>query len=97
MLKRESKWHNLWSKWPISDMVFYNIKMLSCSGPLGSTLKLTGAMKWGTVWASSSTGTGIMKGRSWTFVFYKVNFKVLSLTFHKSCISWGRSLYFISF
>ena len=70
VLKRESKWHNLWSKWPISDLVFYNIKMPPCSGPLGSTLQLTGALKWGTVWTSSSTGTGIMKGQSWTFVFY---------------------------
>ena len=70
LLKRESKWHDLWSKWPISDLVFYNIKMPPCSGPLGSTLQLTGALKWGTVWTSSSTGTGIMKGRSWTFVFY---------------------------
>ena len=70
VLKRESKWQDLWSKWPISDLVFYNIKMPPCSGPLGSTLQLTGALKWGTVWTSSSTGTGIMKGRSWTFVFY---------------------------
>ena len=70
VLKRESKWHDLWSKWPISDLVFYNIKMPPCSSPLGSTLQLTGALKWGTVWISSSTGTGIMKGRSWTFVFY---------------------------
>ena len=70
VLKRESKWHYLWSKWPISDLVFYNIKMPPCSVPLGSTLQLTGALKWGTVWTSSSTGTGIMKGRSWTFVFY---------------------------
>ena len=68
VLKRKSKWHDLWSKWPISDLVFYNIKMPPCSGLLGSTLQLTGALKWGTVWTSSSTGTGIMKGR--TFVFY---------------------------
>ena len=64
----ESKWSNLWSKRPI--FVFYNIKMLPCSGPLGSTLTLTGALKWGTVWTSTSTGTGIMKGQSWTFVLY---------------------------
>ena len=70
VLKRKSKWHDLWSKWPISDLVFYNIKMTPCSGPLGSTLQLTGALKWGTAWTSSSTGTGIMKGQSWTFVFY---------------------------
>ena len=70
VLKRESKWHDLWSKWPISDLVFYNIKMPLYSGSLGSTLQLTGALKWDTLWTSSSTGTGIMKGRSWTFVFY---------------------------
>ena len=50
--------------------MFYNMKMPPCSGPLGSTLQLTGALKWGTVWTSSSTGTGIMKGLNWTFVFY---------------------------
>ena len=58
----KSQWHDLWSKWPIFDLVFYNIKMSSCSGPLGSTLPLTGALKWGTVWTSTSSGTGIMKG-----------------------------------
>ena len=46
------------------------MKIPPCSGPLDSTLQLTGALKWGTVWTSNSTGTGIMKGRSWTFVFY---------------------------
>ena len=55
---------------PISDLVFYNIKLPPCSGSLGSTLQLTGALRWGTVWTSSSTGIGIMKGRSWTLVFY---------------------------
>ena len=55
--------------------------MLPCSGPLGSTLPLTGALKWGTVWTSTSTGTGFMKGQSWTFVFYEVNSKVLTLKF----------------
>ena len=89
VLKKESKWHDLWSKWPIYDLVLYNV--IPCSGPLGSTLPLTGALKWGTAWTSSSTGTGIMKGQSWTFVFYKVNFKALTLTFHKSCTRWGRS------
>ena len=33
-------------------------------------LPLTGALKWGTVWTSTSTGTGIMKGQIWTTVFY---------------------------
>ena len=48
--------------------------MSPCSGPLGSTLTLIGALKWGTVWTSTSTGTGIMKGQSYSFVFYLVNF-----------------------
>ena len=64
VLKRESKWHNLWSKWPISDLVFYNIKMPPCSCPLGSSVLLTGALNWGTVQSSTSTDTGIMKGQS---------------------------------
>ena len=64
VLKRESKWHDLWSKWPISDLVFYNIKMPPCSCPLGSSLLLTGALKWGTVQTSTSTYTGIMKGQT---------------------------------
>ena len=64
VLKRESKWHDLWSKWPISDLVFYNIKMPPCSCPLGSSLLLTGALKWGTVQTSTSTYTGVMKGQT---------------------------------
>ena len=60
----ESKWPDLWSKWPIFDPVFYNIKMPPCSGSLGSTLSLTGNLKWVTVWTSTSTGTEIMKGQS---------------------------------
>ena len=44
--------------------MFYNIKIPPCSGPLGSTLPLTGALKWGTVQTSTSTDTGIMKGQS---------------------------------
>ena len=58
----ESKWLDLWSKWHIFDLVFYNIRMPPCSGPLGSILQLTEALKWGTVGTSSSTGTEIMKG-----------------------------------
>ena len=53
VLKRESKGHDLWSKWPISDLVFYNIKIPPCSCPLGSSLLLTGASKWGTVQTST--------------------------------------------
>ena len=37
--------------------------MSPCSGPLDSTLPLTGALKWGTVKTSTSTGKGIMKGQ----------------------------------
>ena len=62
VLKRESRWHNLWRKWLISDPVFYNMKMPPCSCPLGSsliltgaTIPLTGALKWGTVQNSTST------------------------------------------
>ena len=60
----KSQWCDLWSKWPNFDLLFYNIKMSPCSGPLGSTLTLTGALEWGTVWTSTSTGAGIMKGQS---------------------------------
>ena len=66
----ESKWPDLWSKWPIFDLMFYNLKMSPCSGPLSSFLPLTEALKWGIVWTSTSTGTGIMKVQSWTSVFY---------------------------
>ena len=58
----ESQWLNLWSKWPIFDLMFYNTKMQLCSGPLGSTLPLTGAFKWGTVWDYISTGIETMHG-----------------------------------
>ena len=64
VLERESKWHDLWSKWPISDLMFYNIKMPPSSCPLGFSLLLTGALKWGTVQTSTSTCKGIMKGQS---------------------------------
>ena len=64
MLKRESKWHNFWSKWPISDLVFYNIKMPPCPCPLGSSLILTGALKWGTIKTPNLTDIGLMKGQS---------------------------------
>ena len=79
MLKRESKWHDLWIKWPISDLVFYNIKIPLCSGLLGSTLQLTGAWKWGTVWTSTSNGTSIMKGQSKNFEIYSIENKYFDL------------------
>ena len=64
VLKKESKWHDLWSKWPIYDLMFYNIKMPPSSCPLGFSLLLTGALKWGTVQTSTSTYTGIMQGQT---------------------------------
>ena len=66
----ESKWPDLWSKWPIFDLVFCCLKLPPCSDALGSTLPLTGPLKWGKVWTSTSTGTGIMKNQNWAFVFY---------------------------
>ena len=71
----ESKWLALWSKWPTFDLIFYNIEIPPCFRPLSSTLPLTGALKWGTVWSSNSTGTGIMKGLSWTFWFLLSKFQ----------------------
>ena len=64
VLKRESKWHHLLSKWPISDLVFYNRKMPPCSCPLGSSLLLTGALERGRVQTSTSTDTGIIKDQT---------------------------------
>ena len=75
VLKRESKWLDLWSKWPISDLFFYHIKMLPCSCPLGSSLLLTGSLKWGTVQTSTSTNAGIMKGKSQNFESYLIENK----------------------
>ena len=56
----ESKWPELWSKWP----GILHCKISPCSGCLGSTLLLTGALEWGTVWTSTSTDTGVKKGQS---------------------------------
>ena len=64
VLDWESRWSNLWSKWPNFDLVFDNIKIWIYSGPLGSSLPLHEALKWGTVQISTSTSTGIMKGQS---------------------------------
>ena len=59
--QKKIKMTRLWSKWPISDLMFYNIKMPPSSCPLGFSLLLTGALKWGTVQTSTSTHTGILK------------------------------------
>ena len=64
VLKRKSKWHDLWSKWPISDLVFYNIKKSPCSCSLGLSILSSGALKWGNVQTSTSTYSGIMKGQT---------------------------------
>ena len=58
---------DFWSKWPISDLVSYNVKIPTCSTPLGSTLSLPGSLESGTVWTSISNGTDFLKGQSWTF------------------------------
>ena len=52
------------SNWPNFTMLFYYIKLPPHSSCPGSTLALTGALNWGTVWTSTSTGTGIVKGQS---------------------------------
>ena len=93
MLKRESKWHDLWGKWPISDLVFYNVKMPPCSCPLGSSLLLTGALNWGTVQICTSTYTGTMKGQTQNCEIYLIENIYSTLTLHNDCISWGRSSY----
>ena len=64
VLNWESRWSDLWSKWLIFDLVFYNMKNLLYFGHLGSTLPLTEALKWGAVQTSTSISTGIMKGQS---------------------------------
>ena len=67
--------------------MFNDIKMPPCSGPCGSNLILTGALKWGTVWSSTSTGTGIMKGQSKNFEVYFIENKYSTSTFQNSCTS----------
>ena len=39
-----------------------NIKVPPHSGPQRSILPLIGALEWGTVWTSTSTGIGITQG-----------------------------------
>ena len=62
----------LCTNWPKITMLFYYLKVPKDFSPLGPTLALTGALKWGTVWTSTSNGTGIMKGQSWSKC--KINF-----------------------
>ena len=65
--QKKIKMTDLCSKWSICDLVLYNIKMPPCSGPLGSTLPLTGALKWGTVWTCISTSKETIHGQSKNF------------------------------
>ena len=51
----------LCTNWPKITMLFYYLKVPKDFSPLGPTLALTGALKWGTVWTSISNGTGITK------------------------------------
>ena len=82
---------------PNFTMPFYYIKVPPHFSPPGSTLALTGALKWGTVWSSTSTGTGIVKGQSLSNQIYFTKKARSSLTFHNSCVSWGRTSYSTSF
>ena len=62
----------LCTNWPKFTMLFYYLKVPPHFSPPGPTLALTGALKWGTVWTSTSNGTGIMKGQSWSCIL--INF-----------------------
>ena len=54
----------LCTKSPNLTMLFYYIKMWTSSSPFHPFLQLTGALKWGTVWTSTSTGIETMHGQS---------------------------------
>ena len=84
----------LCTKQPIFNMLDWIVKIPPHSSLQSSTLALTGALNWGTVWASTSTSTGIVKGQSLSNQIYFTKKKPRStLTFHNSCASWSRSLY----
>ena len=53
----------LCSKRPIFNKLVWIEKVVVHSSHQGSTLPLSGALKWVTVWTSTSTGTRIMKGQ----------------------------------
>ena len=61
---------NLCTKQPIFNELVWIIKVPPHSSPQNFNLALTGALKWGTVWTSISTGTRIVKDQIWTCVFY---------------------------
>ena len=52
--------------------LFYYIKVPACSGLHYSTLPLTGALKWGTVWTSVSIGRETKKGQSLKLHIYLI-------------------------
>ena len=88
---------NLCTKQPVFNKLVWIIKVPTHSSPQISTLALTGASKWDTVWTSTSTGIGIVKGQSLNFQIYLIKNKYSTLTFHNSCASAGRSSYSTSF
>ena len=88
---------NVCTRQLIFNELVWIIKVLPHSSPQSSTLALTGALKWGTVWTSTSTGIGIVKGQSLNFQIYLIKNTCSSLTFHNSYASWGRSSYSTSF
>ena len=55
----------IWTK-PVKLTQLHNAvllhKIATHFSPPGTTFVLTGALKWGTVWTSTSNSTGIMKG-----------------------------------
>ena len=93
----ESVWPNLCSNCPIFDLMFNDINKPPCSSPCGSNLTLTGALKWDTVWSSSSTGTGNTQGQSENFEIYLIENRCSTLTFPNAYTSWARTSYCISF
>ena len=85
------------TKQPIFNKLVWTVKVSPHASLQISTLTLTGALKWGTVWTSTSTGKGIVKGQSLSNQIYFTKNARSTLTFHKSCASWGRTSYSTSF
>ena len=71
-------WTNpvLFTKQPKLTMLFYYVKVPSHSSLPGPTLALNGALKWGTVWTSTSTGTEIAKGQCLSNQIYLIKMYV---------------------
>ena len=68
----------LCSNQPKFGLTWWKIKTPWHSSPWYSKLASIGALKWGTVWTSISTGIENTHCQSWKFVVYEVNIKVLS-------------------